>query len=133
MKQSHNTNIFIIVAMMLFAVSTRFITALPNFSPVVGLTLFGAAFLRRKSLAFILPLVLIYLSDFVINNTIARVYFPDVDGVVWYSDYMGWNFIAYVIIAALGIVSLKKVSMVRVLGVALGSTVLFFLISMPRF
>jgi hypothetical protein len=119
----------LIIIAMIIGVSLRFIHAIPNFSPVVGLTIFGAALFSKRYLAFIIPFVCIYFSDFLLNNTVARPFFPDHTGVVWFSDYMIWTFASYALIATLSLLSLKSLSFKKVLGVTLSSSVIFFLVT----
>lgn len=111
---------------ILFSMITRLIPHVDNFSPMESAVLFGAAYFARKMYAFILPLMTMYMADFVINNTIARSFFPDVEGLVWFSDYMIYNGIAYILIAALGIFWLKKVTGFRVVTGALIASVIFY-------
>lgn len=120
----------IVVVLMVTAVVIRFLNVVPNFSPVVGLTLFGAALLNRKSLAFILPLFMVYFSDLIINNTIARGFYPEVEGIVWFSDYMIWNALAYIGIAAFGYLSLSgKLKFSNTILVTFLSSIIFFLVT----
>lgn len=124
-----NKNLVILILMTL-AVVVRLMNVLPNFSPVVGMTLFGAAMLTRKVWAFIIPLVFVYATDLIINNTFARSFYPEIEGVVWYSDYMIWNFVAYALIASLGILALnKKVKLGSTLIITLVSSVVFYFIT----
>jgi hypothetical protein len=105
----------------------RFVTVIPNFSPIVGLTIFGAALFSRKYLAIIVHFLCIYFSDLIINNTISRPFFPEASGFIWFSEYMIWNFIAYGSIALLAMVALKKLTFKRGISVTLISSVIFFL------
>ncbi len=120
----------VILSLMLVAVVVRFMNILPNFSPVVGMTLFGAALLNRKVWAFILPLVFIYGTDLIINNTFARSFYPEVSGIVWFSEYMIWNFVAYAMIAGIGVLALnKKVKFSNTLVLTLAASVVFYFIT----
>ncbi len=125
-----NRSNLVVLGLMGLALTLRLMNVIPNFSPVVGLTLFGAALLSRKSMAIILPLVFIYASDFVINNTIARSFYPEVTGIVWFSSYMIWTLLSYVLIAGLGMLFLRtKMKSVPVILATIGSSVMFFLIT----
>lgn len=112
---------------MIIGVTMRFVTVIPNFSPIVGITIFGAALFSRKYLAFIVPFVCIYLSDLVINNTFARPFFPDSSGFIWFSEYMIWNFLAYASIALFALIALKKLTFTRGISVSIISSIIFFL------
>ena len=114
---------------MLVGAFARIIPHMPNFTPTEGLTLFGAAYLSRKYLAILLPILMIYASDFVLNNTILRVYFTEQEGIIWFSNYMIFTIISIVAIVGIGSVLLKKVSFLNVGISAFVSSLAFFLIS----
>jgi len=105
------------------------LSIMPNFSIVETIALFGGAYLTKRYLAFIIPIVTLYISDLVINNTIARAYFPDQEGFVFFSDYMIYNVIAMVLIVVIGKTILKKVTTPRLLGSIVLSTLIFFFVT----
>src|SRR5690606_6374742 len=111
------------------SVATRLIPHADNFSPMETAALFGSAYFVRKIYAFILPIVSMYIVDFVINNTVARSFFPDTEGLVWFSEYMVYNAIAYIFIVLVGVFWLKKINVFRVVSGALIASVIFFLIT----
>lgn len=102
---------------------------MPNFFPLESLTLFGAAYLQRKQLAVLFPLLMLYVSDFVINNTVARSFFKEQEGIVWFSNYMIYNLLSIIIIVFASQYLLKKVNFKNVLISVLSASVLFFLIT----
>lgn len=55
------------LALIVVGVSFRFLPHAPNFTPVIALALFGAAYLPRKS-AFLVPLGVMLVSDFFIGT-----------------------------------------------------------------
>ncbi len=114
---------------MAVAAIARIVPHMPNFAPVEGLTLFGAAYLKRKELAAILPIVLLYLTDLVINNTIMRPFYPESKGFIWFSNYMIYSWSAMILIAILGAFTLQKISFHRIVGATLGASIIFFLVS----
>ncbi|MBL0026132.1 MAG: DUF6580 family putative transport protein [Saprospiraceae bacterium] len=127
MKKSNNT-----VAVMLLMIAgafSRFIPHVPNFTPTEGLTIFGAAYLGKKYLPYIFPLVLMYISDFIINNTSARIYFTNTDGLVWYSPYMIFNLIAIILIVFIACKLLRKVTVTTTLGAVISASIIFYIIS----
>ena len=104
-------------------------TFLPNFSALESLALFGGAYIAIRYLAILIPLAAMFFSDLVINNTIARSYFPDHEGFVFFGDYMIANVIAIVLIVLFGHYFLKKMNFFRgVLGI-LGATTIFWIIT----
>ena len=65
----------------------------------------------------------------IINNTIARSFFPQHDGMVIFSNYMIWNILAIVLIVLFGRLFLKKMNFFRgILGI-LGATAIFWIVS----
>ncbi|MFN4234599.1 MAG: DUF6580 family putative transport protein [Bacteroidia bacterium] len=68
-------NIFIASA-LLIAIVGRLIPHAPNFTPVAAMALFGGATLNNKRLAYILPIIAMFLSDLIIgfHNTMWAVY-----------------------------------------------------------
>jgi len=120
---------FSFVGMLAVAAMIRLLPHMPNFTPVEGITLFGAAYLSRKHLAYILPIITLYLTDLIINNTVARSFFADQEGFIWFSDYMIFNVLALIIIAFVSRPILTKVNYYTVPLAAVSSSVLFFAVS----
>ncbi|MBK9151003.1 MAG: hypothetical protein IPM26_08345 [Saprospiraceae bacterium] len=117
--------------MLLVAVAgvARIIPHIPNFTPVEGVTLFGAAYMGRKYLGWFLPVLMLYVTDLILNNTVNRVFFQEKEGWIFYSDYMIYVWISIVLISIGGSYILTKVNAGRVLGAALFSSFLFFVVT----
>jgi hypothetical protein len=114
---------------ILFGAFSRLFTFFPNFSALESLALFGGAYIAIRYIAILIPLAAMFFSDIIINNTVARQFFPNHDGLVIFSDYMIWNTIAIVLIVLFGRLFLKKMSVLRgVMGI-LGATAIFWIIS----
>lgn len=126
MKVSHQ--IAAIVIIILAAIS-RILPHPPNVTPVTAIALMGGAYLGRKWIVFLVPFLALYLSDFVMNNTLLRSFFPDHSGTVFWADYMIWGYLAFGLIILLGAGLLKKISVGRLVGTTLAASILFFLIS----
>lgn len=118
-----------VLTIIIVGILTRVIPHMPNFAPVEGLTLFGAAYLKRKEFAYLLPIILLYLSDLIINNTTARIYYTETEGIVWFSNYMWFSFASILLIALFGRFFLKKISATNVIASSLAASVIFFLVS----
>lgn len=117
------------IGFIIAAVATRMIPHVPNFTAMESLALFAGAYLGWKVLAAITPFFAWYLSDLIINNTISRAWYPDVDGIVWYADYMPTVYISAIIIIFLGSKFLNKWSPGKLALSALCASLLFFVIS----
>lgn len=129
MKSESKKTLVLSGLFILFGAFSRMFTFLPNFSALESLALFGGAYIAMRYIAILIPLAAMFLSDLVINNTIARVYFPDHEGFVIFSDYMIWNVIAIVLIVLFGRAFMKKVNLLNgVLGI-LGATAIFWIVS----
>jgi hypothetical protein len=103
-----------ILSAILAAAILRLVPHAPNFTPIGAMALFSGAYLaRRGALAFAAPLGALLVSDLVLGfyHGMATVYF------------------AVALTVLLGSVALKRVSVVRVGGTALGSSVLFFVVT----
>jgi len=53
----------VIIAFMLFAVLFRLLPHLPNFTPITAIALFGGLYFSNKSMAYLVPLFIMVLSD----------------------------------------------------------------------
>ena len=112
-----------------------FVTALsrllphpPNFTPVGALGLFGAAYFSRKYLAFLLPFLALWVSDLFLNNLVyARLYPEFYNGFSWFGN--AWTYLSFGLIIGLGMIILKKVKLMNLLGAALGASVIFLLLT----
>jgi len=114
----------LLVAMIFGAACFRFVDIAPNFSPVVGMSLIGAAYFSRKYLAVLVPFLALWASNLVLDNVFYAQYY---DGFQWFSQ--PYVFLGFVAIAFLGMGILKKVSIGRVIGASISASVLFFLVS----
>ena len=98
----------VIFSMIILAVASRLLPHPPNFAPITGIALFAASKLNKKILAFLLPLICLFITDLILG--------------------LGWiNLFVY---GAFGMISLigmriKKVSLLTVVG----SSLLFFIVS----
>ncbi len=122
-------NIVAILIMMAVGAFARLVPHMPNFTPTEGLAIFGAAYFAKKYWAVITTVVMLYLSDLVINNTLARPFFTEQDGFIWFSPYMIFNLLAIILTVVVTKNMLRKVSTISVYGSVLVSSVLFFLVT----
>ncbi len=113
----------VIVTIIVVATCFRFLF-IPNFSPIAGMTLFGAAYFSRKYLAIIVPFLALWISSIVLDNVFYAHWY---DGFQWFSQ--PFVFAGFGAILVLGFLLLKKVSFARVIGASLSASVVFFLIS----
>jgi len=95
------------------AAALRLVPHPPNFSPIDAMALFSGAYLGRRLLALAAPLVALLISDLVLG------FYPG----------MLFQYAAVVLIALLGSVALARTGLPRVIGAALASSLLFFVVS----
>jgi hypothetical protein len=95
-----------------------------NFSPIGAMALFGGAYFANKKLAYLVPMLSIWLSSMVLNNTFYKQYYP--------SFSFGFEtivFIGFAVVVTAGVLLLKKVTVTNLLLANLVGTVGFFLVS----
>lgn len=105
-------NILFILTLILFAAFSRLIPHAPNFTPVISIALFGGAYFK-KWYALLVPVAAMLLSDMVIG---------------FYSlGSMAFVYGTILLITAMGFSLGKKMSAVKILGLSLSGTVIFFI------
>ncbi len=125
-----NLHFTLLTALILLAALSRLLPHPPNFTPVGGMALFGAAYFSRKYLAFLVPFVALWLSNLMLNNLVYAKMYPEFyEGFVWFDSGLLWVYVSFVLIAGLGFLVLKNVKPLRLLGASLGASVLFFIIT----
>lgn len=91
-----------------------------NFAPYTAIGLFCGAIFMRTPLAFIFPLVAVFVSD------LAMQIFTDIPG--FYGTSQVVNYAAIILVALLGSL-MKKQNALNVLGFSVGGTLIFWLVS----
>lgn len=129
MKSKLNLRFGLVALMIVLAAASRLLPHPPNFTPIGGMALFGAAYFSRKYLAFLIPLLALWLSDLVLNNVIYPMMYPE-----YYDGAFAWGISPYVygsviLITLLGFGLLKKIKMPRLLAGSVLASALFFLVT----
>ena len=108
-----NTRIVVITLIILFAAFSRLIPHLPNFTPIGAIALFGGAYFFNKKLALLIPFLAMLLSDLFIgfHGTMLAVY------------------LSFIAIVGIGMLLKGRVKPLSVLFAALGSSILFFIVT----
>jgi hypothetical protein len=125
-KVKINLRFGIISVLILLAALSRLIPHPANFTPVGGMALFGAAYYSRRYLAFVVPLVAMWISDLLLNNIVYTQYF---DGFVWFYGGALFTYVAFALIVVLGMLALKEVQIVNLVIAAISASTIFFLVS----
>jgi len=123
-KSKINLRFGILALMILLAAFSRLLPHLPNFTPIGGMALFGAAYFSKKYFAFIVPFVALWASNLVLDNIFLSQYY---EGFVWFSNPL--VFVGFAFIVLLGLKVLKKVKPLNLLGASLAASLIFFLVS----
>jgi hypothetical protein len=122
-----NTRFMAVAALILIAALSRFFLIFPNVTAVGAMALFGGAYVSNRVLAFILPLISLFLSDLVLNNV---VYAAFNDGkFVWFYDGAIWVYGAVALTVLVGMTISKKVNSRTVLVASIACSLIFFLMS----
>lgn len=104
---------YLILSIIFVGAMLRLIPHWPNFTPIAAMALFGGTYLKRKDLAFLVPVLAMLLSDAIIgfHNVMIPVY------------------ASFLLIVSLGFFLRQKVSAVNVVSASLLSSILFFLVT----
>lgn len=113
MKKIENLRLATIVSILFAAALSRLLPHPYNFTPIGAIALFGGAYFSRKLFAFIIPLGALLISD----------------ALIGFHDAMYSVYGSFILIVVLGMGILKKVTIWRLMGSAILSSILFFLIT----
>ncbi|MDR0437658.1 MAG: hypothetical protein LBH22_05075 [Bacteroidales bacterium] len=114
MKKIFTPTFFAIAALIIIVAVVRFLP-IPNFTPIAAIALFGCAYFKRKSIAFLIPLAIYAITNLFLG-------LPDL--FTTFAVYF-----SFILAGVIGLWIGKKVSVSRVIGGALASSVLFFVIT----
>jgi len=123
-------DMFLALTCIIIGFAYRLIPGHPsNITPVAAMALIGGMYISRSLLAFVAPILALYLGDLVLNNTVLRSFYPDHSGLVLWSDYMTFNIMAMIVTVVLGIVLSKSNALGKIIGGGLMSSLAFFVIT----
>jgi len=75
-NSSNNWKIFIVVALIIASALYRLFPHPYNFAPIAGMALLSGAFLKdRRMFAILIPLLALFISDVILNNTLYRSFY----------------------------------------------------------
>jgi hypothetical protein len=126
MKKTVTLRFGVISAIVFLAAMSRLLPHPPNFAPVCGIALFGAAYYAKRYCAFLIPLAAMWISDLALNNLVYKQYF---DGFVWFFDGAIFTYLAFALIVVLGMFALKKVRVINIVLATISASVIFFAVS----
>ncbi|PLW92389.1 MAG: hypothetical protein C0592_11030 [Marinilabiliales bacterium] len=106
--------VFVLGIIVLFAVLRIFIQ-IPNVSPIAAIALFGGTMIKRKELALLLPLAILFISDLFIGTYSAVL--------------MAFVYGGFILVGMLGFILRKSMKAHRVFAASLLASVVFFVVS----
>lgn len=112
MKTITSPRFIFIAVLILVAALSRLLPHPPNFTPVAAIALFGGAYLSKR-FAFIIPIVAMLIADLFIG----------------FHDTMWAVYLSLCFITLIGIGLASRVKLVTIIGSALASSVLFFIVT----
>lgn len=110
--------IFITSAILIAAMS-RLFPHIPNFTPIAAMALFGGVYFSDKRLAFVIPLVAMFLSDIAIQLIFG-----------WgFHNTMIYVYISFILTSLIGLMVRRNVTFLSVTTGSIASSILFFIIT----
>ena len=103
-----NRRDLIVLSLLVLAVKTRLLPHPPNVTPIAAIALFGGCNIKDKNLAFVLPLLCMFLTDLFLG----------------FHMIMPFVYLSFMCISYIGINSEKITN-----GTIFGSSLLFFLVT----
>lgn len=127
MKQTRT----VIILLLIIGIGSRLIPHYPNFTAVGAVSLLGAAFANRRSLAIIIPFLVMLFSDMILNNLIyARLYPDDYKHFIFLYRGALWSYAAFGLVVIFGYTLFRNsIDLPKVLFGSLGASMIFFLLS----
>jgi hypothetical protein len=121
----------IILSLLIVGIGTRLIPHYPNFTAVGAISLLGAAFASRRSIAIIIPFLIMLFSDMILNNLVyARLYPDDYKHFIFLYRGALWSYAAFGLVVIYGHTLFRTgIDLSKVLFGSLGASLIFFLLS----
>ncbi len=114
-----NSRLIVLLTLVASAALMRLLPHPPNFTPVAALALFAGAHFERRSLAFLVPLVAMFLSDVVLELTTGFGFHSQAPAV----------YLSFIAVVGIGLWLQPRRRAPLVLGAALLSSAVFFALS----
>ena len=102
-----------LIIIVLAAAASRLIPHPPNLTSIAAVALFGGAYFSNRHLAFLVPLGALFLSDLIIG----------------FYAHMEVVYLSFALIVYVGLWLQKRRSTIYIVGAALASSILFFLLT----
>ncbi|POY34869.1 hypothetical protein C3K47_18115 [Solitalea longa] len=120
---NNKPRVFAVLSFIALALLTRiYLFPVHGYSPIDAIAIFSGAYFGRKWLAFLCPLLAVWISDQIVNLQFYHKIVPFYDGFYW-------QYGSYILMVVLASVIIKKPKVATVGGMAITSALLFFIIS----
>ena len=106
-------NNLLIVVIIILAAMTRLVPHPPNFTPIIAIGLLGGAYISNRTLAIIVPIFIMIISDFYLG----------------FHSTIYWVYFSLIFIALLGFSLRTKMNMLNGLLSGISGSVIFFIIT----
>jgi hypothetical protein len=113
MKKVFTPRLIFVVSVVFAAALSRLLPHLPNVTPIAAIALFGGTYINRKSFAFIIPLVALFLSDLFIG---------------FYTE-MYAIYLSFAITVGIGLLLSKRTNLTTTISASVASSLIFFIIT----
>ena len=100
-----------------------------NFTPVAAIALIGGMYLKDIRWAYVTPIVALFVSDLILNNTINRVFFTEQSGLILWADYMYWTYGAILLTVFIGLKVRNTNALTKIGAGTLLASIAFFVIT----
>ena len=129
-KQKVNLHFGIITVFILLAALSRLLPHPPNFTPIGGMALFGAAYFSKKYWSFLIPFAALWISDLFLNNIVYANMYPDYyTGFVWFTQGGAWIYGAFALIILLGMLTLRNIKTQNIVLSSVAASTIFFVLT----
>ena len=108
-----NPRFLVLAGMIVFAAFTRLMPHPPNFTAIGAMALFGGAYFTRKSLAFAVPIIAMFLTDLILGLH------PGMYAV----------YLSFIFIVMIGMTLKDRIKLGSVFLASISASVLFFIIT----
>ncbi len=113
-----------LVFLAVLAIGSRFWAPMPNFTAVIAVAFSGGMLFGKRPSSVLFPILIVFFSDLIINNTLYAQ-----GSFTWFTQGAVWLYVAYALVAGLGIRGKQKPQFVNYAIGGLVGSLLFYLIT----
>jgi len=113
MKKLFTPRFIFVITIVAVAAISRLLPHFPNVTPVAAIALFGGTYINRKFLAFLIPMLVLFLSDLFIG---------------FYTE-MYAIYLSFALTVGLGFILRRNTSLKSTFTASLASSVIFFILT----